>query len=505
MQWMNRMLGLPKTADLTAPAAGWTLMNVATNEIGRGARRHLNAVYPMLPFTPAKGCRRVAARTRRPASARPLRRPRGRGARLRPSAAVRQRSRAQARDLVFQTNAVPLEVRDEAADALAEFAPPGRSTRVLRQHRRRGERERAASSRSRSRAARKIVAVEAASTAAPRPRRAVTWGADQKWYGFPRAPFDVEFVPREDIAASNAARGLGTTAAVIVEPVQGVAGAFDFATEFLAALRARCDEAGALLIFDEVQCGMGRTGEPFAAQLHGVDAGHDHDREGARRRLPVRRAAAAARTIARDLKPATSARRSAAARWPAPLIETVLDVIDDEGLLANVRERERGDPRDLHRRARSSACRARLPARACGPSRPAKDVQRRAARARHPHRHERRPARRAPAAAVHLERRARASACAAAPGGPEPMQRFHDLADFSREEVDDLLALADRLQTETPSRARSPARCSALLFLNPSLRTLASFQAGDDAARRHRVRDLARPWHLTGSRRGRAS
>ncbi len=56
----------------------------------------------------------------------------------------------------------------------------------------------------------------------------------------------------------------------IVEPVQGVGGAFDMGQEFLAALRKRCDETGALLIFDEVQCGVGRSGTPFAANYYGV-------------------------------------------------------------------------------------------------------------------------------------------------------------------------------------------------------------------------------------------
>ena len=60
------------------------------------------------------------------------------------------------------------------------------------------------------------------------------------------------------------------TAAVIVEPVQGLAGAVDLGAEFLRALRQRCDAVGALLIFDEVQCGVGRTGHPFAANLYGV-------------------------------------------------------------------------------------------------------------------------------------------------------------------------------------------------------------------------------------------
>ena len=57
---------------------------------------------------------------------------------------------------------------------------------------------------------------------------------------------------------------------MIVEPVQGLAGAVDLGAPFLEALRRRCDEVGALLIFDEVQCGVGRTGYPFAANLYGI-------------------------------------------------------------------------------------------------------------------------------------------------------------------------------------------------------------------------------------------
>jgi acetylornithine/N-succinyldiaminopimelate aminotransferase len=98
---------------------------------------------------------------------------------------------------------------------------------------------------------------------------AVTWGAQAKWYGFPRTPFDVSFIPRGDSGAI-AAQVSRDTAAVIVEPVQGLAGAVDLGAPFLAALRARCDEVGALLIFDEVQCGVGRTGEPFAANFYEV-------------------------------------------------------------------------------------------------------------------------------------------------------------------------------------------------------------------------------------------
>ena len=53
----------------------------------------------------------------------------------------------------------------------------------------------------------------------------------------------------------------GKTAAVFVEPVQGEGGIYPSTKVFLEGLRQLCDEAGALLVFDEVQCGLGRTGE----------------------------------------------------------------------------------------------------------------------------------------------------------------------------------------------------------------------------------------------------
>jgi acetylornithine/succinyldiaminopimelate/putrescine aminotransferase len=114
-----------------------------------------------------------------------------------------------------------------------------------------------------------IVAVEQSFHGRTAAAGAVTWGAAAKWYGFPRTPFEVSFLPRRDLAAI-AQQVTERTAAVIVEPVQGQAGAFDHGAPYLSALRERCDQVGALLIFDEVQCGMGRVGAPFAAKLYGV-------------------------------------------------------------------------------------------------------------------------------------------------------------------------------------------------------------------------------------------
>jgi succinylornithine aminotransferase len=87
--------------------------------------------------------------------------------------------------------------------------------------------------------------------------------------GFEPLPAGISHVPFNDIDAARAAMG-SDVCAVIVEPVQGEGGVLPAEREYLRALRALCDEHGALLIFDEVQCGLGRTGALFAYQQYGV-------------------------------------------------------------------------------------------------------------------------------------------------------------------------------------------------------------------------------------------
>lgn len=72
-----------------------------------------------------------------------------------------------------------------------------------------------------------------------------------------------------DLKAAKVAVG-PETAAIIVEPVQGEGGIHLADPDFLAGLRALCDEAGILLIYDEIQCGMGRTGKLWAHEWSGV-------------------------------------------------------------------------------------------------------------------------------------------------------------------------------------------------------------------------------------------
>ncbi len=78
----------------------------------------------------------------------------------------------------------------------------------------------------------------------------------------PRLPGYVQ-LPFGDLDALKAAIG-PTTAAIIIEPVQGEGGARSLSAVQLDALRALCDETGVLLIYDEIQCGLGRTGRLFA-------------------------------------------------------------------------------------------------------------------------------------------------------------------------------------------------------------------------------------------------
>ena len=173
----------------------------------------------------------------------------------------------QARRVLFQSNAVPMEVRTRAARKLVEFAGLPLDT-VFFVNSGAEANENALRLACRLTGRSRVVAIEGGFHGRTTAAAAVTWGSET-WYGFPRTPFDVGFLPRRDPAALEAGITAGT-AAVIVEPVQGVGGAFDMGREYLEAIRLRCRATGALLIFDEVQCGVGRTGQPFAANLYGV-------------------------------------------------------------------------------------------------------------------------------------------------------------------------------------------------------------------------------------------
>ena len=100
---------------------------------------------------------------------------------------------------------------------------------------------------------------------------AVTATAQPKYHeGYEPLPPGFRYSNFNELAAAEAAMAAGDVCAVLVEPVQGEGGVTPATPEFLQGLRALCNRHGTLLVFDEIQCGMGRTGQLFAAHAYGV-------------------------------------------------------------------------------------------------------------------------------------------------------------------------------------------------------------------------------------------
>jgi acetylornithine/succinyldiaminopimelate/putrescine aminotransferase len=242
---------------------------------------------------------------------------------------------AQARQMAFQTNAIPLVIRERAAARLAKFVGLGLDT-VFWINSGAEANENALKLAFKISGRSKIVALEQGFHGRTAAAGAVTWGAFEKWYGFPRRPFDVRFAPRDN---PGAIEGIvdRDTAAVIVEPVQGVGGAYEVGKTMLEELRRRCDDVGALLIFDEVQCGMGRTGAPFAANFYGVTPDMITAAKALGNGFPVS-ALLMSRRIAGQIKHDDMGTTFGGGPMACAVAEAVIDTIESESLLANVRQ-----------------------------------------------------------------------------------------------------------------------------------------------------------------------
>ena len=94
-------------------------------------------------------------------------------------------------------------------------------------------------------------------------------GQDKYRKGFEPLLEDVKFVPRNNLEALRAAIN-DQTCAIVLEPIFGEGGIYECSAEFLQECRALADRHRAALIFDEIQCGLGRTGTIFAFQTFGV-------------------------------------------------------------------------------------------------------------------------------------------------------------------------------------------------------------------------------------------
>ena len=96
-------------------------------------------------------------------------------------------------------------------------------------------------------------------------------GQPEKQAPFVPLPEGFEHVPYDDVAALDKALDADTVAAVLLEPLQGEGGVMVPSSDYLGAVRALCTERNALLMLDEVQTGLGRTGHWFAFQAQGLE------------------------------------------------------------------------------------------------------------------------------------------------------------------------------------------------------------------------------------------
>jgi len=243
----------------------------------------------------------------------------------------------QVSGLLFQSNALALDVRARAAERLAGIAPPSLS-RVFLVNSGAEANENALRMACTATGRGKVLAVSHGFHGRTAAAGAVTWKSAGSWYGFPRTPFDVDFIPRDDVAAAEAMID-ASVAAVIFEPVQGIAGAYALAPEFVSALRRCCSAAGALLIADEVQCGMGRSGHYFAVEAYGIEPDILTNAKALGGGIPCG-ALLCTDALADRLRPGSLGTTFGGGPVAAAAIVAVIDAIRHEGLLDNVRARE---------------------------------------------------------------------------------------------------------------------------------------------------------------------
>jgi acetylornithine/N-succinyldiaminopimelate aminotransferase len=126
------------------------------------------------------------------------------------------------------------------------------------------------------------------------------------------------------------------TAAVLIEPIIGEGGVIVPPAGYLEAVRAICDGSGALLVFDEVQCGCGRTGDLFAYQTYAVTPDLLCSAKGLAGGLPIG-AVLATEAASKGLVPGTHGTTFGANPVACSAALAVLDAFDAEGVLENCR------------------------------------------------------------------------------------------------------------------------------------------------------------------------
>lgn len=243
----------------------------------------------------------------------------------------------QSQRLLFQSNAVAIDIRAQAAEKLVAVAPDN-LTRAFFVNSGAEANENALRVACITRKRGKILAVTHGFHGRTAAAATVTWNAAENWYGFPRTPFEVDFIPRNDVDAAHTMID-ADVAAVIFEPIQGVAGAFDLSLEFVTALRQATRACDVLLIADEVQSGMGRSGQFFAMQTYETQPDMLTSAKSLGGGIPCG-ALLVGDELSAAMKPGDLGTTFGGGPLAAAAIVAVIETIQNEDLLTNVRARE---------------------------------------------------------------------------------------------------------------------------------------------------------------------
>jgi acetylornithine/succinyldiaminopimelate/putrescine aminotransferase len=241
----------------------------------------------------------------------------------------------QAARLLFYSTAVPHPNRERLAEALAERCPAPLG-RLFFCNSGAEANENALGLARRHTGRRGVVSVRGGWHGRTAATLAVTDGAKYEEGALRAAVPLSRKVPFVDVSALDGAVD-DTLAAVFVEPVQGLAGARDCSPAFLEAARRVSDARGALLIFDEIQCGVGRCGAFTAAEAYGVVPDLLTMAKGLASGLPI---GAVVTTPAVGDRLAVGDLGSTFGGGPVPCAAALatLEVIDREGLIRNAVE-----------------------------------------------------------------------------------------------------------------------------------------------------------------------
>jgi acetylornithine/succinyldiaminopimelate/putrescine aminotransferase len=241
----------------------------------------------------------------------------------------------QAASLIFYSTAVSHRLREELAELIAERSP-GDLSKVFFCNSGAEANENALGLARKATGRQKIVSVGGGWHGRTVACLAVTDGTKYE-SGALRAgmPLSIK-VPFNDVTAMAAAVD-HTVAAVIMEPVQGMTGARECTVAFLEAARTACTRSGAVLIFDEIQCGVGRCGAFTAAEAFGVTPDIITLAKGLASGLPIG-AMIATGELTSGLKIGDLGSTFGGGPIPCAAAIATLEVIDREHLLENVRQ-----------------------------------------------------------------------------------------------------------------------------------------------------------------------